>query len=258
MEQRGMNERIRKLRNQSLTVEPHLSIERARLVTEAYEKHLGTVETPILRALTFQHIMENKTLCINEGELIVGEKGEQPQYAPSFPELCCHTEEDLEVMDQRDKIFFKVDDAAKKLQKEKIIPFWEKRSMRKNILDQMSAEWLACYESGIFTEFMEQRGPGHTVADGKMYTKGFLDSKAEIQEQIKALDFLEDPLAYEKKSQLEAMALCCDAIVTYGERYAQYAKAMAHNETDENKKAELLEIAVNCQVVPAHKPETFA
>lgn len=258
MEQRGMNERIRKLRNQSLTVEPHLSIERARLVTEAYEKHLGKVETPILRALTFQHIMENKTLCINEGELIVGEKGEQPQYAPSFPELCCHTEEDLEVMDQRDKIFFKVDEAAKKLQREKIIPFWENRSMRKNILAQMSAEWLNCYESGIFTEFMEQRGPGHTVADGKMYTKGFLDSKAEIQEQIKALDFLEDPQAYEKKSQLEAMALCCDAIVTYGKRYAQYAKDMAQNETDEDKKADLLEIAANCQVVPAHKPETFA
>jgi pyruvate formate-lyase/glycerol dehydratase family glycyl radical enzyme len=258
VEQRGMNERIRKLRNQSLTVEPHLSIERARLVTEAYEKHLGKVETPILRALTFQHIMENKTLCINEGELIVGEKGEQPQYAPSFPELCCHTEEDLEVMDQRDKIFFKVDEAAKKLQREKIIPFWENRSMRKNILAQMSAEWLNCYESGIFTEFMEQRGPGHTVADGKMYTKGFLDSKAEIQEQIKALDFLEDPQAYEKKSQLEAMALCCDAIVTYGKRYAQYAKDMAQNETDEDKKADLLEIAANCQVVPAHKPETFA
>ncbi|AJQ29557.1 trans-4-hydroxy-L-proline dehydratase [Pelosinus fermentans] len=258
MEQRGMNERIRKLRNQSLMVEPHLSIERARLVTEAYEKHLGKVETPILRALTFQHIMENKTLCINEGELIVGEKGEQPQYAPSFPELCCHTEEDLEVMDQRDKIFFKVDDAAKKLQREKIIPFWENRSMRKNILAQMSAEWLDCYESGIFTEFMEQRGPGHTVADGKMYTKGFLDSKAEIQEQIKALDFLEDPQAYEKKSQLEAMALCCDAIVTYGKRYAQYAKDMAQNETDEDKKTDLLEIAANCQVVPAHKPETFS
>ncbi len=258
MEQRGMNERIRKLRNQSLTVEPHLYIERARLVTEAYEKHLGKVETPILRALTFQHIMENKTLCINEGELIVGEKGEQPQYAPSFPELCCHTEEDLEVMDQRDKIFFKVDDAAKKLQREKIIPFWENRSMRKNILAQMSAEWLDCYESGIFTEFMEQRGPGHTVADGKMYTKGFLDSKAEIQEQIKALDFLEDHQAYEKKSQLEAMALCCDAIVTYGKRYAQYAKNMAPNLADENKKADLLEIAANCQVVPAHKPETFA
>lgn len=253
-----MNERIKKLRDQSLTVEPHLSIERAILVTEAYEKYLGKVETPILRALTFQHIMENKTLCINYGELIVGEKGEQPQYAPSFPELCCHTSDDLEVMNQREKIFFKVNEEAKRVQREKIIPFWEHRSMRKMILEQMSPEWLDCYESGIFTEFMEQRGPGHTVADGKMYGKGFMDFKADIEQHVEVLNFLEDSEAYEKKSQLEAMKICCDAIMTYGKRYAQYAREMAEIETDEARKLDLLEIEANCQVVPAHKPETFA
>lgn len=253
-----MNERIKKLRDQSLTAEPHLSIERAILVTEAYEKYLGKVETPILRALTFQHIMENKTLCINYGELIVGEKGEQPQYAPSFPELCCHTPEDLEVMNQREKIFFKVNEEAKRVQREKIIPFWEHRSMRKTILEQMSSEWLDCYENGIFTEFMEQRGPGHTVADGKMYAKGFMDFKADIEQHMEALNFLEDSEAYEKKSQLEAMKICCDAIMTYGKRYAQYAREMAKIETDEARKSDLLKIAANCQVVPAHKPETFA
>ena len=253
-----MNERIKKLRDQSLTAEPHLSIERAILVTEAYEKYLGKVETPILRALTFQHIMENKTLCINYGELIVGEKGEQPQYAPSFPELCCHTSDDLEVMNQREKIFFKVNEEAKRVQREKIIPFWEHRSMRKMILEQMSPEWLDCYESGIFTEFMEQRGPGHTVADGKMYGKGFMDFKADIEQHVEVLNFLEDSEAYEKKSQLEAMKICCDAIMTYGKRYAQYAREMAEIETDEARKLDLLEIEANCQVVPAHKPETFA
>lgn len=258
MEERGMNERIQKLRSQSLEAQPHLSIERAVLVTEAYEKYFGMVETPILRALTFKHIMENKTLCINDGELIIGEKGEQPQYAPSFPELCCHTIEDLEVMNQRDKIFFKVNEEAKRIQRERIIPFWENRSMRKVILQQMPPEWLACYESGIFTEFMEQRGPGHTVADGKIYGKGFLDFKAEIQQQIETLDFLTDQQAYEKKVQWEAMQICCDAIIIYGKRYAKYAREMAKNEQDDNKKSALLTIAANCEVVPAHKPETFA
>jgi len=258
MQGRGMNPRIQKLREQSLTAQPHLSIERGVLVTEIYEQYLGTVETPILRALTFKHIMENKTLCINEGELIVGEKGEGPQYAPSFPELCCHTLEDLTVMDQREIIFFKVNEEAKKQQREKIIPFWENRSMRKKILDQMSPEWLTCYENGMFTEFMEQRGPGHTVADGKLYTKGFLDFKAEIQQSIKDLDLLQDEGAYDKKNQLEAMGICCDAIISYGRRYAEYALALARDERDEVRKAELLSLAANCQVVPAHKPETFA
>lgn len=258
MEERGMNQRIRALRNQSLTAQPHLSIERAMLVTEVYEKYLGTVETPMLRALTFKHIMENKKLCISDGELIVGEKGELPQYAPSFPELCCHTLEDLDVMDQRDKIFFKVNDEAKKQQREKIIPFWEKRSMRKKIMDNMSPKWLECYESGIFTEFMEQRGPGHTVADGKIYEKGFLDFKADIKQQLDHLDFIHDEEALAKKNQLEAMDLCCDGMIIYGKRYAQYALEMANKEKDETHRAELLTIAENCAVVPAHKPETFA
>jgi formate C-acetyltransferase len=257
MEQRGMNERIKKLRSESLEAQPSLSIERASLVTEVYEKYLGAVEIPILRAMTFQNIMAKKTLVINEGELIVGEKGERPQMSPTFPELCCHTLEDFAVMDGREKIFFKVSTDAKKTQEEQIIPYWQNRSMRSMMLKQMSPEWLKCYGSGIFTEFMEQRGPGHTVCDGKIYTKGFLEFKEDIQKQIETLNVLKDPEAYDKKTELEAMKICCDAIMCYGERYAQYARELAEAQIDESRKKELLQIATNCDVVPAHKPETY-
>ena len=62
MEERGMNERIQKLRRESHTAVPHLSIERAVAVTEAYEKYAGRVEIPLLRALTFRHILGNENL----------------------------------------------------------------------------------------------------------------------------------------------------------------------------------------------------
>jgi formate C-acetyltransferase len=252
-----MNERISQLRQESLNAAPQLCIERARLVTEAYEKYAGTVETPILRALVFKHIIANKTLWIGEGELIVGEKGSQPQSAPSFPELCCHTLEDLDVMNRREKIFFRVDDEARRLQAEKILPYWEKRSLRQAILRHMSPAWHACYESGIFTEFMEQRGPGHTVLDGKIYNKGFLDFKADIDAAMTALDYLADPTAYERKIQLEAMKIACDAIILYGRRYAEYARELAASESRPERRAELLQISANCEVVPAHRPRTF-
>lgn len=257
MEQRGFTERTRKLREQSVQAVPKLCMERARLVTEAYEKFAGTSETPILRAQVFKYLMENRTLCINDGELIIGEKGVGPQYAPSFPELCCHTTEDLSVMDQRKYIFFKVDDDARKIQDEIVTPYWESRSLRKLLVDHMTPEWKACYESGIFTEFMEQRGPGHTVADGKMYRKGFLDFKKDIQVSLNKLDFLKDSSAYEKKIQLEAMDIVCDGIMVLAERYAAYAREMAAAEMDPVRKTELLEIADICEVVPAHKPQTF-
>ena len=255
--ERGMNERIRKLRKQSLETEPHIYMERADLETDAYMLYEGSVSVPELRALAFKHFMEHKTLCINDGELIVGEKGDGPQAAPSFPELCCHTVEDMKIMNARDLIYFRVTEEHLKLQEEKIIPFWEKRSVRHKILANMTEEWKNAYAAGVFTEFMEQRGPGHTVGSEKIYKKGFLDYKNDIIEARNNLDFLNDKEAFDKKPQLNAMEICCDAIIILGERYAAYARELAAKETDETRKAELLQIAENCDVVPAHAPKTF-
>ena len=255
--ERGMNERIRKLRKQSLETEPHIYMERAKLETEAYMMYEGSVSVPELRALSFKHFMEHKALCINDGELIVGEKGDGPQAAPSFPELCCHTVEDMKVMDARDLIYFRVSEEDLRVQKETIIPFWEKRSIRHKILENMSEEWKDAYAAGIFTEFMEQRGPGHTVGSEKIYKKGFQDYKNDIIEARNRLDFLNDKEAFDKKAQLNAMEICCDAIMILGERYAAYARELAEKETDEIRKQELLQIAANCDVVPAHAPKTF-
>lgn len=232
-------------------------MERADLETDAYMMYEGSVSVPELRALAFKHFMANKTLCINDGELIVGEKGDGPQAAPSFPELCCHTVEDMKIMNARDLIYFRVSEEDLKLQEEKIIPFWEKRSVRHKILANMSQEWKDAYAAGIFTEFMEQRGPGHTVGSEKIYKKGFLDYKNDIIEARNNLDFLNDKEALDKKAQLNAMEICCDAIMILGERYAKYARELADKETDETRKAELLQIAANCDVVPAHAPQTF-
>ena len=257
MESRGMNERIKALRQQSVEAVPHIYIERAKLITDAYKMYEGTVSVPEMRALAFKHFMENRSLCINDHELIVGEKGDSPQAAPTFPELCCHTLEDMNVMDSRDIIFFKVNDNDRKIQEEEIIPYWEKRSLRNKMLSNLGEEWKKCYGAGIFTEFMEQRGPGHTVGGDVFYRKGFLDLKAEAQAHLDALDFINDKDALRKKQELEAMKICCDAIIIYAKRYAEYAKELAEKESDPLRKAELLQIAENCSVVPAHAPQTY-
>ena len=252
-----MTERVKKLREQSLNAVPYISMERAKIVDEVYKKNEGAVPTPVLRALVLKEIMSKKKLCINDGELIVGERGEAPVATPTYPELCCHTIEDFEIMDKREKISFKVNEEAKNIQREEIIPYWKKRSMRYHILENMTEEWKECYAAGIFTEFMEQRGPGHTVADGKIYKKGFLDFKKDIEEAIENLDFLNDDKALDKKSQLEAMSIACDAIIILGKRYSEYAKELAEKEENPERKKELLEISEVCNWVPAHAPRTF-
>jgi pyruvate formate-lyase/glycerol dehydratase family glycyl radical enzyme len=252
-----MTERVKKLRAQSVNAIPRISMERAIIEDEVYKKYEGSVPTTILRALVLKELMSQKQLCINDGELIVGERGEAPAATPTYPELCCHTLEDFDVMDQRERIFFKVDEEAKKLQKEIIIPHWERRSMRHKILEGMSDEWKECYAAGIFTEFMEQRGPGHTTGDDKIFKKGFLDFKKDIAEAMAKLDFYEDDEALDKKHQLEAMDIACDAVMALGERYSKYAKELAEKEEDPVRKAELLEISEICSHVPANAPRTF-
>ena len=252
-----MNERVKLLRQRSLDAVPTISMERAQIVTKAYKKYQGKVSIPVLRALTFKELMENKTICINDGELIVGERGPSPKATPTYPELCCHTMEDLHTMDIREKVFFKVDDEAKRIHKEEIIPYWEGKSIRDLLLDQMTPEWKECYCAGIFTEFMEQRAPGHTVGDDKIFNKGFLEFKKEIKAEMDKLDFMNDFEAYDKNEQLKAMAICCDAIITFGERHAAEARRLARLELDETRKVELLNIAEVCDNIPANAPRNF-
>jgi len=252
-----MNERVRKLRQHSLDTIPTLSIERALIVTGVYKEHEGKVSIPVLRALTFKALCERKTVVIYDGELVVGEKGHKAKAAPTYPELCCHTLEDFKVINDREKVFFKVDEQTLKTQEEIIIPYWKGKSMRDKLFGSVSPEWVSCYEAGLYTEFMEQRAPGHTVCDGKIYQNGFLDFKNRIGKELEKIDYVNDVNAYDKREELTAMAICCDAIIAYAGRYADEAERLAALEADFARKEELLAIAKNCRYVPANKPENF-
>lgn len=254
---REMNDRIQQLRSMSTGTAAFIDMERARLFTEAYERYEGSVSVPELRALSLKYYFEHKTLYIGDLDLIVGEKGCAPQAAPTFPELCCHTLDDLKVMNDRELIRFQVKEEDYSLQKNKVIPYWEKKNIRHKIIKNMPQEWKDAYECGIFTEFMEQRGPGHTVGGEIIYQKGFSEFKDEIEQAISKLDFLHDLEALNKRNELMAMSIACDAIMVLGDRYATYAKELAEQEDNENREQELLQIAANCLVVPRYKPQTY-
>lgn len=255
---RGSTERIKKLREISdQECIPSISMERAVLLTEAYQKYEGTCPVPILRGKSFKYIMQNRTLYLEKGALIVGEKGHKPWAAPTFPELCCHTLEDFDNMDQREKVFFKVSPEDRKLQEEMIIPFWKERAMMTRMNKLLPEEWHGLFNGGLYTEFLMQRGPGHTVADGKIYKRGYKDCIREIDTEISKLDFNKDVNALSKKEELEGMKLVCEGMIIMGERYADLARKLAETENDPDWKRELLELAEVCDVVPANKPETF-
>ena len=254
---RGMNERIQKLRELSVTTPVHIDLERAKIETDFYKENDGKYSIPVMRAMVLKEYFSKKTLYLGDGELIIGEKGRDPQASPTFPELCCHSVEDMVVMSERELVSFHTTEEDRKLQAEEIIPYWTGRSMREKILARMTPEWHECYSAGMFTEFMEQRGPGHTCGGEQVFTTGYMDYKEKIRQTMEALDYINDPDAVNKCEELKAMDISCDAVLILGERYHELALEMAEKEGDETRKKELLQIAANLEVVPAHKPQTY-
>ena len=253
-----INARVEQLRRKSVETRPYLSTERAELITAFYGSDVvRKVSTPVCRALAFKHLMEQKTVCINDEELIVGERGPAPKATPTYPELCCHSLEDLRILNRRERTPFLVSDEVFHTYEEEIIPFWSGKTIRDRLFELMSDPWRRAFEAGVFTEFMEQRSPGHAILDDKIYRHGFLEFKERIAARRERLDYLNDPEAYAKNEELKAMDVCCDALIANAQRHAQAARQLAEDETDPARRAELLEIAEVCSHVPAHAPRTF-
>jgi pyruvate formate-lyase/glycerol dehydratase family glycyl radical enzyme len=252
-----MNDRTERLRRESLDAQPTISCERALLMTAFYREHAGRHAPPVLRAMAFRHLCERKTIWLGDGELIVGERGPAPKAVPTFPELTCHSLEDLRILDTRPKTSYAVPAACVEAYEREVIPYWDGRSLRDRIFAALPDEWHHAYEAGIFTEFMEQRAPGHTVADGKIYRKGMLDFKREIADALAALDFANDAAASDKAEQLHAMDIACDAAIRFAERHAELAERRARETGDPGRRAELERIADVCRHVPAHAPRDF-
>jgi formate C-acetyltransferase len=253
-----MNERIKTLREQSLNAINCISAERAMLVTEFYKsKESQGLSTPVCRAKAFEYILQHKKLYIGEGELIVGERGPAPKATPTYPEICVHSLKDLEILNTRKKVSFKVDDATRKTYEEVIIPFWTGKTNREKIMTSMTPEWIDTYSAGIFTEFQEQRAPGHTVSGDKIFRKGMLDIIEDIHISLNKLDLINDPKAYDKKEELKAMEIAANALILFANRYADLLETLVSSEKDTTRRNELNKMVSVCRRVPAHAPQTI-
>ncbi len=242
----GMNDRVKRLHQQSIDTPTTLTIERALIETAFYKENYGKMPNCILRAKNFYEICKKKTIYIGADELIVGERGPVPKAVPTFPELTCHSVEDLHTLDTRELQPYHISQEDIDTYAREVIPYWEGRTQRERIFSHVSKEWEEAYHA--------QRAGGHTAMDGKMYRRGLLDVKALIAKTLAELDFINDPEATDKQQELQAMDISCDAAILFAERHAELAEKMADTESNPQRRAELLKIADVCRWVPAHAP----
>lgn len=252
-----MNGRIAALRKKSFETKPSVSIERALIITDFYKNNAGKFSAPVMRAMAFRELCEKKTIYIGPGELVVGERGPEPKAVSTFPELTCHSGEDLRILNSRAMTSYSVEEKDIERYAREVEPYWRGRCVRDRAFADMPREWSALYEAGVFTEFMEQRAAGHTALDDAIYRKGLDDFRAEIAASRAALDWEGDPEAYDKDQELIAMDIACEAAVIFARRHARLAETLAASENEPERRAELLDIAAICDRVPARAPSTF-
>ena len=104
--------------------------------------------------------------------------------------------------------------------RELVIPYWRGRSMRDRAFAEISEDWKLLYDAGLFTEFMEQRAPGHTSLDDSIYRKGLNARRAEIAASRAAVDWGSDPGALAKDEELKAMEIACEGAIVLARRHA--------------------------------------
>jgi len=253
-----MNNRIKLLRQATLDAQETISTERAQLMTQFYKSEEAfAVSLPVRRALSFDYLMTNKALCINANELIVGERGPKPKATPTYPEVSLHTVKDLDILDEREKVFFKVSQHDKDIYQQEIIPYWKGKSNRDKIMAALPQQWKDAYDAGVFTEFQEQRAPGHTVAGKKIFDKGLKDLIAEVDQSLAKIDYINDTRAHDKSEMLKAMRIAATAMIKYAHRNADELMKMAALEDDDTRKEELVKMSEICRCVPENAPQSF-
>ena len=267
-----MNERVRKLKERLQVEEYPICIEKARLIMEMYKKHEG--DPPMLRrAKATAYYLDNRTIFIEDDELIVGNIAAKPMVmeagtmGPTWPK------EDIESLraggldlSEEDEIFLRsLDD------------FWAGRGRtldeRQGLYYDDERLWpfirsgILCPPWKVKTEGRGQGSAGVGWGLGLAYTliivdfakvlneglnKIISDAKAELR---KLRYFSADDI--KKRDFLEAVIISLSSIVRIADRFGDLAEQMAASEKDVQRKNELLQIAEICRRVPGKPAQTF-
>jgi pyruvate formate-lyase/glycerol dehydratase family glycyl radical enzyme len=254
--------RVETLRARCVNAPSHVSSERARLVTEAYDLY-GDEPVVVKRARALKHILENMKIVIRDNELIVGNVTEEPASVPIYPECAVDwLSEELDgnpyPLDGRPGDRFTVSDEVRRELKE-IIPRWKKRTHQDYVFATLPEEIKKATEIGAINGYwlMHFGGEGHTIpGHADVLERGLSGIVADAESALRALD-LTDPRDVRKKAFLEAVLITCDAAIGFASRYADLADTLAEDEKNPTRKAELQRIAGVCRNVPARPARDF-
>lgn len=238
-------------------VQPPVCTERARHYTQAYQTHLARPR-PVRRALALAHHLKERTLWIKHDELIVGNQASQVRAAPLFPEYTVGwIEKEIDELAERPGAGFAVSEADKQAI-HALTPFWRGQTVQDRCFGMFTDEQKALLESGIIkAEGNMTSGDAHLAVNfEELLGKGLAGLQTRVSERRGRLD-LADWADLQKEQFLQGVAITLDAVSEHIERYGALAREMAQQESRNERREELRQIAANCARIAHQPPETF-
>ncbi len=252
-------ERGQRLRKRVISVDPHICIERARIVTQSYKETEGE-HVLVRRARAFDNILKGISVYILDDELIVGHQAGKQRSAPLFPEFAVEwVNQEIDTFETRPQDRFITPEAVKREFREEIYPYWKGKTLSDRLYSYLTDEIrLQRFVATVFSVGLhEDGGLGHVALDYEKVLKlGLKGIKDQIQEKLPKLKIWRSE-DYNKKLFYESCISMCDSVIAFAMRYAAKARKMAETERSSERKKELLQIAENCKWVPVNPARTF-
>jgi len=252
-----MNSRLEHLKEKILSAEPRLCLERARIYTHVYQENENL---PIVRkrALAFRKTLEESSIYIMEGELIVGNTASKPKYAAIFPEYAVEwIFKEIDSIDSRPAESYGATPEMKAEIKE-LCSWWKGRTLQDRARAYFTPEISAISKSGIVhAEGNMTAGDGHIAVNMKrVLENGIWGYSLYVQQMDARLDLTR----YEDLKKHQLFLSMLDALTglsNWIRRYEKLARTQAQNCSDPVRQAELEEIAKTCAAISEDAPGNF-
>lgn len=257
----GMNERIWKLNRMNRETPKSLDLTLARAFTKSY-KETEMLPPVIRRAKTFAEVADTMPIYLEEGQLIIGNptaRYHAGQINPMMSAIWVTGSGGPKSLAERDFGAIQVDEGLQEEWMEVISPYWLPKNIIPRLMQKLPRDLTKrCIGSGfIEASYMCGLWGSHTHPDWERLVEGGLNAiRNYAKDWLSKYDPL-DPEQNGKDNFYQAIVIEMDAVERYAKRCAEYAREKAKAETDAKRKAELTQIARNCDRVPMEPPTTF-
>ncbi|GCF95063.1 formate C-acetyltransferase [Enterococcus florum] len=248
-EQPSNRSRIQKMKDNLFKEKRQISLERALLYTESYQKTEGE-PTIIRRAKAVAHILDHVEISIREEELLVGNRTVRPRSGIVSPEMDPYwILQEIDTIATRPQDQFVFTEADKKIYRDTLYPYWEGRSMKDFINQQLTEEVQTALKDEVFKLNQTDKGQGHIIMDFPSILQRGLGAYLRLLEQ----NIQEQP----ENHFFQAGYLIFSGMQNHFLRYAELAEAMAVQEKRSARQKELQNIAAMCRKLSSEKPDSF-